>query len=76
MILLAVIEAICLVVVVLAFLWDRRQTERAWVAERRELLNRVQFPDRMPVQAPVEFKVPELEPDEIDLVGTIKYEES
>lgn len=72
---IAVIEAVALVVVVLAFLWDRRQTEDKWAAERRELLNRVQFPDRMPVEAPADFRVPELEPDELNLVGTIRYED-
>jgi hypothetical protein len=72
---IAVIEAVALVVVVLAFLWDRRQTESVWTAERRELLNRVQFPDRMPTEASAEFRLPELEPDEIGLVGTIKYED-
>jgi hypothetical protein len=39
--------------------------------ERAELLDRIQRPDRLPVQAPVTFQMPEFEPDEIELVGTI-----
>ena len=48
------------------------QAAAAWVTERRELLNRVQAPQFVPQGPVTEFVVPNLEPDEIDEVGTIR----
>jgi hypothetical protein len=46
------------------------QEREIWVAERRELLNRIQHPEVMPrVQEFVEYELPE--PDEINLVGVV-----
>ena len=69
---------IVLVLVVAAFLWERRQQaadqqarEQAWVEERRELLNRVQAPERIPLPASIPFEIPEHEPDEYGLVNQV-----
>lgn len=48
------------------------QAQAAWVTERRELVNRVQAPQHVPQGPVTEFVVPELEPDEIGEVGTIR----
>jgi hypothetical protein len=51
---------------------DRAERERqAWAAERRELLNRIQHPQLVPLPA-VDYRAPPPEePDGFDLVGTI-----
>jgi len=74
----AIVLAAALVVVVVVFVRyqtarDQRfaEVERAYVLERRELLNRIQRPDMIPVRAPDAFVQPESEPDQIDLVGVI-----
>lgn len=46
--------------------------EAAWVAERRELVNRVQAPQHVPHGPVTGFVVPDVEPDGIDEVGTIQ----
>lgn len=43
-----------------------------WVNERRELVNRVQAPQFVPRSPVTEFKIPELEEDGIEEVGTIQ----
>ena len=71
------LAAIAVVVVVLIQTWQQRQLihdhalERdAWIAERRELLNRIQRPEYTPTTlAP--FELPELPEDQYNLVGTI-----
>jgi hypothetical protein len=73
MIVIASLEAIGLVVVVLLFLRAQESAGRAWADERRELLNRVQRPDILPLAAANTFVQPDPEPDEIDMVGTIDY---
>lgn len=75
----SIAELLVIVIVVLAFLWDRRQQaadqrarELAWVEERRELLNRIQAPERLPVAQTAEpFVIPEHEPDQYNQVGQI-----
>lgn len=47
-----------------------RQERAEWLSERRELLNRVQRPDILPV-AQSAFVQPEVEPDEFNLIGSI-----
>jgi hypothetical protein len=44
---------------------------REWASERRELLNRIQRPEWLPV-ASEGFVTPEPEPDEFNLVGVIQ----
>ena len=43
---------------------------REWTSERRELLNRIQRPEWLPV-ASEGFEMPEPEPDEFNMIGTI-----
>jgi hypothetical protein len=45
-----------------------------WAEERRELLNRIQRPDQIPTSPSPGYVVPEPEPDEINDVGTVRYE--
>jgi hypothetical protein len=56
---------------------DSRRLEAESVsAERRELLNRVQAPQFVPQAGPtVAWEIPDAPPDEIDLVGTIQFDE-
>ena len=53
-----------------AFVLERRE----WACERRELLNRVQAPDRLPSPQITDFVIPDVEPDEFDLVGVVRDE--
>ena len=76
---LAVALTAALVLVVRYFLADISEREDAislerigWVEERRELLNRIQRPEYVPTMPVMDFRVPELEPDEFDLVGTMQ----
>ena len=47
-----------------------REAQVEWALERRELLNRIQHPEFVPT-TPAQFELPEQEPDEWNLVGTI-----
>lgn len=81
-IILGVLCAALIVSLVLAvryFLADISEREAAmslerigWVEERRELLNRIQRPEYVPAAPVTDFQIPELEPDEFDLVGTLQ----
>lgn len=55
-----------------AVVFDRR--ERAWARERSELLNRIQHPERVPVQPVAWGSRPEREPDELHLVGRVEVD--
>lgn len=57
-------------VVVQAFRFHASQA-KAWAQERRELLNRVQRPEVIPQAAPEMWAMPEMLPDESNLVGTV-----
>lgn len=73
MILLACIEAVALVAVVIYLTRQHAEQAAAWYVERRELLNRIQRPEHVPVAGSlVPFEWPEDQPDEIELVGTIR----
>jgi hypothetical protein len=67
----AAIEAVALVAVVYLMLRHQRVSESAWTEERRELVNRIQAPERLPIAPQPTFEMPEFEPDEMHLVGTI-----
>lgn len=69
----AAVEAVALVVVVLLLLRHFAEAQAQWAVERRELLNRVQRPDHIPVAPRPEFVLPELEDDLTAEVGTITY---
>jgi hypothetical protein len=48
-----------------------RQERAEWLSERRELLNRVQAPERLPNAQIADFTFPEPEPDEFNMIGVI-----
>jgi len=48
-----------------------RQEREEWLSERRELLNRVQAPERLPSAQLADFASPEFEPDEFNMIGSI-----
>lgn len=52
---------------------DRREAEQAWAAERAQLLERIQRPERPPHSGTPALDPVELEPDDAHLVGTITY---
>lgn len=66
--------AVALVVVVAAFLRHQAAQEAAWAAERRELLSRITHPEVLPTRSPVAFEVPDVVPDDSNLVGQINYD--
>lgn len=70
------VACLTLVVVLLVALLYAQQrahanAETAWTVERRELVNRVQAPDRLPVEAQQMVEIPERQPDEWAKVGTV-----
>ena len=68
---LAVCFALLLFASYLSSLQHDRERQK-WTEERRELLNRIQAPEKSGfVAAPQVFEIPEPEPDEWDQVGTI-----
>lgn len=52
---------------------ERRELLERNSAERAELLERIQRPERIPPAEVPGFVLPEPEPDEYELVGTIQY---
>lgn len=66
-----VLETVAIAAIVYMFLRDRKQAEQAWTVERRELLERIQRPERVPVLEAQPFAFPELPEDDFDKVGTI-----
>lgn len=66
---------VALVVIVRALTGAYRASEGHWAEERRELLNRIQAPERLPVSAPATWASPDDEPDDFALVGTIQIDE-
>jgi len=64
-----VLCVLCVLLVIVRELTVMRERHE-WCAERRELLNRVQAPERVPFER-VEFVVPEPELDEFALVGQV-----
>ena len=72
MIVVACFETVILGGIVFLFLRAQQTAERAWADERRELLNRIQRPDMVPLTAAKPFIAPDPEPDEIDLVGVVQ----
>src|ERR1035437_10081720 len=72
MIILASLEAVATVIIVFLMLKHQTVQDQAWTAERRELLERIQRPDRIPSSPadPFVFNT-DTEPDEFGLGGTI-----
>lgn len=69
----AIAQALALVAVVGGVLLYLDRRDQRTAAERRELLNRVQRPDLIPVVAPPPTRTApaEVEPDESDQVGRV-----
>jgi hypothetical protein len=65
---------VALVAVSWLLLRAHAQETAHWALERRELLNRIQRPEQIPLPSASEFVFPEPEPDEINRVGTIEYQ--
>lgn len=72
----ACLEAVAIVVVVLLLLRHQGEEQARWAVERRELLNRIQRPDQIPVAPRPEFLTPDQEDDFAAEVGTITYLEA
>jgi hypothetical protein len=73
---LVTIVALQTLVLVLAVRWfvtAQAEAEARWSLERRELLNRIQRPEAVPLHPVANFQAPDTEPDDIELVGTIAY---
>lgn len=68
--------AVALVAVVYLGADHLRRSEHAWFEERRELLNRIQRPEMLPQSVSAVVPLPEPEPDEIRLVGTMHFDPS
>ena len=66
--------AVALVAVVRILTVAHAASEREWAVQRRELLERIQRPERPPTVTGARFEVPEQEPDEWNLVGTISHD--
>ena len=70
---IAVIEAVAIVAVVVAFLFHIRALERNNAEERRMLADRIQRPELLPVREPTNFPEPlPKEDDQMNLVGKIR----
>lgn len=65
-----------LAAVVLRFTQVAERKERAWTEERRELLNRIQHPDLLPLVDLPKRKPRDMPTDEFDLAGTIDFEDA
>ena len=66
-----IVLSLALIVLILVREYIMGVERREWLSERRELLNRVQAPDRLPSLSNTDFVVPEREVDEFALVGSI-----
>ena len=66
------ITALVFLIIVLAREYTIALERREWVSERRELLNRIQRPEVLPVVSERDFVIPEVEPDEFDMIGSIQ----
>ena len=67
---IACVETVALVVAV--FLVFRLNAD--YVEERRELLNRIQHPEIVPVKPAANYVVPEQEPDGWNEIGAIEFD--
>ena len=75
---LAIVSGLlCAALVVVVWLLTRHYSEqlREAARERSELLSRIQRPDRLPVTAAAFPELEEPEPDDLNLVGTITYDD-
>jgi hypothetical protein len=69
----AIVEAVALVAVVIAFLSYTRAREKDQIEERRVLADRIQRPELLPTREPVAFVEPApREDDGLSMVGKIR----
>jgi hypothetical protein len=69
----AIVEAVALVAVVLAFLVYTRAREKDSILERRALADRIQRPELLPArEAPQFVEPPPRESDQLSMVGKIR----
>ena len=68
------ITALVFLIIVLAREYTISLERREWASERRELLNRIQRPELLPIAPERDFVIPEVEPDEFDMIGSIREE--
>lgn len=67
---MSTVPVVLLFILVVLREYTFRQERSEWLLERRELLNRVQRPEWLPVVSEG-FVAPEVETDEFNLVGVI-----
>lgn len=69
----AVIPSLALLVVIRSLGEAHRAAQKQWAEERRELLNRIQAPERSAFVSPdaATYELPDETPDEFNLVGSL-----
>lgn len=68
---MTLVPVVLLFILILAREYGFAAERREWASERRELLNRIQRPEWLPVVSEG-FEAPEVEMDEFNLVGVIQ----
>lgn len=63
--------ALAIIVVLIVVLRAHADAHAQWAAERRELVTRIQAPERIPIVPAGEYVIPEREPDEWAKVGQV-----
>lgn len=71
---LVCVEAAVIVAAVFLCLRHISQLEASWADERRELLNRIQRPEIVPVKPTEGYVIPDQEPDGWNDIGEIVYD--
>ena len=66
------ITALVFLTIVLVREYTMALERRQWASERQNLLNRIQRPELTHTPSDRVFEIPEVEPDEFDLVGVIR----
>lgn len=64
--------AVIFLIVVLAREYSIALERREWASERQLLLERIQRPELVPSVLERDFVIPEVEPDEFDMIGSIR----
>lgn len=73
----AIVEAVAIVLIVVAFLRYTHARERESAEERRTLADRIQRPELLPAREAVAFQEPASRPDDqMNMVGKIRISDS
>lgn len=67
-----IVTAVVFTIIVLAREYTIALERREWASERQLLLERIQRPEVTPVVSDRVFEIPEVEPDEFDMIGSIR----